>query len=149
VLGSFRIEGRELVFECNSKQRHKRGKKLLAGLAGSALRHLRDEFTTQKEMKRRTLEKPPADKSGPEEIPPEVRQQLVTEYMERHFAAWPDTPIPALDGQTARQAVKTAAGRDKVSALLRDFENGEEHKRRAGEPYYEIARLRAELGLEP
>jgi hypothetical protein len=149
VLGSFRIEGRELAFECNSKQRHKRGMKLLAGLAGSALRHLRDEFTTQKEMKRRTLEKPRAAESKSEEIPLEVRRQLLTEYMERHFATWPDTPIPALDGKTARQAVKTAAGRSKVSALLRDFENGEEHKRLAGEPYYDIARLRAELGLEP
>ncbi|MEK7750923.1 MAG: hypothetical protein AAB654_03330, partial [Acidobacteriota bacterium] len=84
-----------------------------------------------------------------EEIPLEVRQQLLTEYMERHFAAWPDIPLPALDGKTPRQAVETAAGRSKVSAILRDFENGEEHKRRAGEPYYEIARLRAELGLEP
>jgi hypothetical protein len=149
VLGSFRIEGGELVFECNSKQRHKRGKKLLAGLAGAALRHLRDEFTTQKEMKRQAREKPRAGESEPEEIPLEVRQELLTQVMERHFAAWPDIPLPALDGKTPRQAVKTAAGRDKVSAILRDFENGEEHKRRAGKPYYEVARLRAELGVEP
>ncbi|MCX6636140.1 MAG: hypothetical protein NT090_13825, partial [Acidobacteria bacterium] len=149
VLGTFRIEGWELVFECNSKQRHKRGKKLLDGLAGAALRHLRDEFTTQKEMKRQALEKPRAGKSESEEIPLEVRQQLITEFMERHFATWPDIPLPALDGKTPREAVKTAAGRSKVSAILRDFENGEEHKRRAGEPYYEVARLRAELGLEP
>ena len=148
VLGTFRIEGPELVFECNSKQRHKRGKKLLDGLAGSALRHLRDEFTTQKEMKRQALDNPRAAESKVEEIPLEVRQQLLTEYMERHFATWPDMALPALDGKTPRQAVKTAAGRSKVSAILRDFENGEEHKRRAGEPYYEIARLRAELGLE-
>jgi len=100
-------------------------------------------------MKRQALDKPRAAVSKSEEIPLEVRQQLITQAMERHFATWPDTPIPALDGKTPRQAVKSAAGRSKVSALLRDFENGEEHKRRAGEPYYEIARLRAELGLEP
>jgi hypothetical protein len=33
---------------------------MLAKLAGPALKHLRDEFTTQREMKRRTLEKPSA-----------------------------------------------------------------------------------------
>lgn len=54
----------------------------------------------------------------------------------------------ALDGQTPRQAANTATGRRKLSALLRDFENAEEHKRRAAEPYYDVSRLRAELGLE-
>jgi hypothetical protein len=44
--------------------------------------------------------------------------------------------------------VKTASGRQKVSALLRDFQNTQDHKRKAGEPYYDITRLRAELGLE-
>jgi hypothetical protein len=56
--------------------------------------------------------------------------------------------IPALGGKTPRQAVKTAAGRLKVSALLRDFENLEAHKRQSGEPYCDVARIRAELGLK-
>jgi hypothetical protein len=56
--------------------------------------------------------------------------------------------IPALDGNTPRQAVKTAVGRLKVAALLRDFENIEGHKRQIGEPYCDVARIRAELGLE-
>jgi hypothetical protein len=148
ILGSFRVTGGELVFECNSKPRHKRGKKLLAGMAGSALQHVRDEFTTQREMKRRAQEEPRAAGADPGEIPPEVRQRLITEFMERHFAKWLDMELPALAGRTPREAVKTAAGRRKVSALLRDFQNNEEHKRKEGEPYYDISRLRAELGLE-
>jgi hypothetical protein len=44
--------------------------------------------------------------------------------------------------------VKTAVGRLKVAALLRDFENIEGHKRQIGEPYCDVARIRAELGLE-
>jgi len=147
VLGSIRLNGGELTFECNSKPRHERAKKLLSSLAGRAVQHLRDEFTTQQEMKRRAQEEPrPAEPAS--EIPPEVRQQVITKFMERHFAAWPDTKLPALGGKTPREAVKTAAGRRKVSALLRDFQNSEEHKRRDGEPYYDITRLRAELGLE-
>jgi hypothetical protein len=83
-----------------------------------------------------------------DEIPPEVRNKVIAEVMEQHAAKWPDMALPALGGQTPRQAVKSAAGRLKVAALLRDFENAEEHKRQAGEPFYDVARLRAELGLK-
>ena len=148
VLGSIRIEGAELAFESNSKQRHERGKRMLAKLAGPALKHLRDEFTTQREMKRRAMSEPRPAEPAQDEIPPEVRRKAIAEHMERHTAKWPDMALPALDGQTPRQAVKSAAGRLKVAALLRDFENTEEHKRQAGEPFYDVARLRAELGLK-
>jgi hypothetical protein len=148
VLGSMRVEGAELAFECNSKQRHERGKRMLADLAGPALKHLRDEFTTQREMKRRSLTEPRPTEPAADEIPPEVRNKLIAEYMEEHTAKWPDMALPALDGQTPRQAVKSAAGRLKVSALLRDFENIEGHKRQTGEPYCDVARIRAELGLK-
>ena len=148
VLGNVRVEGAELALETNSKKRHERGKRMLADLAGPALKHLRDEFTTQREMKRRSLNDPRPAEPVRDEIPPEVRNKLITEYMEQHTAKWPDMALPVLDGQTPRQAVKTAAGRLKVSALLRDFENIEGHKRQTGEPYCDVARIRAELGLK-
>ena len=148
VLGNVRIEGTEMVFECNSKKRHGRGKRMLADLAGPALKHLRDEFTTQREMKRRALTEPRPTEPAGDEIPPEVRNKLIAEYMEEHTAKWPDMALPALGGKTPRQAVKTEAGRLKVSALLRDFENIEGHKRQTGEPYCDVARIRAELGLK-
>jgi hypothetical protein len=148
VLGNIRVEGAELELETNSKKRHERGKRMLADLAGPALKHLRDEFTTQGEMKRRSLDDPRPAEPVPDEIPLEVRHKLIAEYMEQHTAKWPDMALPALDGQTPRQAVKTSSGRLKVSALLRDFENIEGHKRQTGEPYCDVARLRAELGLK-
>jgi hypothetical protein len=148
VLGNIRVEGAELALETNSKKRHERGKGMLAELAGPALEHLRDDFTTQQEMKRRAVTEPRAPEPVRDEIPPEVRHKLIAEYMEQHNAKWPDLPIPALGGKTPREAVKTAAGKLKVAALLRDFENIEAHKRQAGEPYCDVARLRAELGVK-
>jgi hypothetical protein len=62
VLGSIRIEGDDLILESNSRRRQEEGKELLRGLAGAALEHRRDEFTTQKEIKRRAMSsagKPP------------------------------------------------------------------------------------------
>jgi hypothetical protein len=148
VLGTVRLESDELVLECNSRARHERGQNLLSGIAGSALKHVRDEFTTLPEMKRRALQEPRPAGPGTQEIPPEVQHRLLTQLMEKHFAEWPDTALPALDGETPRDAVKTAEGRRRVSLILRDFENDEERKRKAGEPYYDISRLRAELGVE-
>jgi hypothetical protein len=148
VLGNIRVEGAELALETNSKKRHERGKRMLAELAGPALKHLRDDFTTQQEMKRRAVTEPRAPEPVRDEIPPEVRHKLIAEYMEQHTAKWPDMALSALDGQTPRQAVKSAAGKLKVAALLRDFENIEAHKHQAGEPYCDVARLRAELGVK-
>lgn len=55
--------------------------------------------------------------------------------------------LPALGGLTPREAAKTPGGRRKLETLLKDFENGEDRKRRAGEYAYDIAKLRAELGM--
>ena len=38
--------------------------------------------------------------------------------------------------------------RKKKNEILRDIENGEERKHAHGEPYYDVSRLREELGLK-
>lgn len=144
VLAHFRLDGAVLEVQTNSRERKERARKLLEKIAGGAVRHLRDEVTSLEEMKREILANPP-DPAKP--IPPETLIFLQRE-MEKHYFSWPDQPLPALGGKTAREAVKTAGGRSQVIELLREFENGEEHNRRAGRPYFDVGRLRAELGLE-
>ena len=41
------------------------------------------------------------------------------------YANWADEPIPALGGQTPRQAMVSAAGLERVKGLLRSYEAGE------------------------
>ncbi|MBI5281082.1 MAG: SEC-C domain-containing protein [Candidatus Solibacter usitatus] len=148
VLGSIRLDEGELSLDSNSRERFERGKQLLERLAGEALRHKQDESTTQAEMKRRAREEPAKRERAAGEIPKEVQDRLVTEHLERHYAEWPDTRLPALDGKTPREAVKTKGGRSRVVELLRDFENGMERRRLEGEPHYDVGKLRRELGLE-
>jgi hypothetical protein len=148
VLGNVHIGSGKLTLEANSRQRLERGKRLLTGLAGEALKHLRDEFTTQKDIKRRVNEDPFSPKPASREIPKEVSDEIITEAMNRHYSGWPDVELPALNGKTPRQAVKTAKGREQVVTLLKDFENGEERKKRDGEVFYDVNRLRAALGLD-
>jgi len=52
---------------------------------------------------------------------PEV-QKLLKDTMAKHWATWPDTPIPALRGMTPRQAVKDRQGRELLESLLLEFD---------------------------
>jgi len=144
VQGRIAIEGEQLTFECNSKSRLEAGRELLAARFGTDIKHVRDEFTSQQELKRRAVQQPRASKS---EIPAEINNEMITQVLESHYSKWPDMPLPALRGKTPREAVRTEPGKRKVVALLRDIENGEEHKRRDGGPAYDVGRLRQELGI--
>ncbi len=148
VLGSLRIAGDELILESNSKERAARGKRILTSQAGKLLRHLRDEFTTQKELRRKAKEGPPSARPDKDELPREVRDQAIRQLLENHYRGWPDTNLPGLDGKTPRAAVRTANGRERVMGILKDMENAEARKHNEGEPSYDVFRLCAELGLE-
>jgi hypothetical protein len=147
VLGNIRIGSDELVLECNSRQRLERGKLLPSSVAGKSLRHLRDEFTTQKELKSRAAAGHSGVRPDEKEMPEEVREQVAS-YLEDHYRQWLDMKLPALDGNTPRKAMRTVQGRKQVIAVLKDIENGEDRKRQAGEPFYDVTRLRVELGLD-
>ena len=147
ILGHIRIDAGQLVIDCNSRERHDRGSRLLSRLAGKHLAHLRDEFTSQAELRRQAKESP-APELVENQIPKEERDRVIMQYLEKHYQEWPDMQLPALDGKTPRAAVRSARGRQQVMEILKMMENGEERKRLDGEPSYDMDRLRAELKLE-
>jgi hypothetical protein len=57
------------------------------------------------------------------EVDPETDglQALNAQLQHRQWA-WIDLPVPALNGQTPRQAATTPQGRQRLEALLEDFE---------------------------
>ena len=62
------------------------------------------------------------------------------------FATWPNVPIPTLNGKTPLQAMKTFAGRERVDALITDFERAQEDGSSLS-PDYDFNRLREAVGL--
>jgi hypothetical protein len=78
------------------------------------------------------------DEPGPADVAPE----LTAEFLEQHWDAWLDSPVPALGDVTPREAAETPAGREKLAALLDDFEWRSERGQAAP-----VKRLRAALGL--
>ena len=65
-----------------------------------------------------------SEKAG--EPPSPEADQLILEFKRRHYADWPDQPLPALDGKTPREAVQTVGGRGVVDVLLKGMENLEQ-----------------------
>ena len=60
-----------------------------------------------------------------QEMPEGIQQKITHEYKQKHYANWADEPLPALGGKTPREAVRSAAGKEQVIKMLKDFEHGE------------------------
>ena len=146
IFGHLRIKVGQLTLECSTRQRLKRGRELLRTLAGAALRHKGDQFQGLQSAMKEAGKTPP--KPTGSALHREVEHELVQKVLAEHYRKWPDTPLPALDGKTPREAAATPQGRKALVDLLKIFENGEERKRRAGQPSYDIGLLKAELGVE-
>ena len=66
-------------------------------------------------------------------------------FKQRHYESWPDEPIPALNDETPRAAVRSKAGRSQVTALINHIEFHE-----SAEPEgvrFDVSVLRGELKL--
>ena len=72
---------------------------------------------------------------------------LYAKAMNEWATRWVDDKIPALEGKTPRESLRTPEGKKKVEELLKDFENMEERKKRDGEPYLDIDILRKMLNI--
>ncbi|MBA4349106.1 MAG: hypothetical protein C0415_03840 [Thermodesulfovibrio sp.] len=146
IFGNIEIKGDTLTLECNSKERLERGKKLILENTSGAISHKIDSF--QDPMQALKSHEGKSEKKKENEIPMEIKQQLYTQFMQKHSEKWLKEKIPALEGKTPAQAVKTKAGKKKVIDLLKLFENGEEHNRKEGRPYYDLSWMWDRLGLK-
>jgi hypothetical protein len=128
-----------VTLEVQGEERFALGKERLETVLAGLIHQRQETVRTREEMLEestsgKTLEEPES------EIPPEVKQAILKEYMDQHYQKWLDTPLPALKGEMPRQAIKTAEGRRQVEDLLRIIEYHHDME-------YDVAWLRKELGL--
>lgn len=104
------------------------GRRWFEALAGDCVRHLTRELVDPAGVAARDraegVAREPAS-SGRPDLPPEVLSQAIEDALRRSYANWADEPIPALAGKTPRQAMRTAAGLERVKGLLRSYEANE------------------------
>lgn len=80
-------------------------------------------------------------------LSPAQEQHLLGSFMTSRMRRWLDEPLPALNGETPREAV-AGERRDEVVRLVRGLENHADRARRRGEPGAEVSWLRTELAIE-
>ena len=74
---------------------------------------------------------------------PEARR-LLKEAADKHWSGWLDTSLPALKDETPRQAAKTEKGRERLEALLWQFE-----QQKTGKPFDpDLNALRRQLEMD-
>ena len=143
-LGTVTLTPKRLDLWCLSKERLDRGKRRLHEILGEHIQHRVD---TYEDVGKKAMERSGRTSSIEEGKVPEKYDTIFSKVMEELVTKWIDEKIPALEGKTPREAVKTPEGREKVEDLLKDWENAEERKRKEGEPYIDINILRRMLNL--
>ncbi len=146
VYGDITLTKKQLTLECKSQERLKLGKELLTKCLGASIKHRADKIQDAGQLLKEEHSKP-KKVVKPDELPKDIQHQLVGQFMEEHFCKWVDQKIPALDGKTPREAAKGIDSREKLIQLLKDIEYSEEQKRLAGEYWYDVNKIRRELGL--
>lgn len=116
VEGQIYLDGDQLRLSVNSKERLALGMMLLQKMAGDIIQYLRQDATpliprdgdlAEPEQPESPLERPSAEE--------------ILKFKALYYKHWIDDEIPALGGQTPRQACRLPSGKEMVATLLRDM----------------------------
>jgi SEC-C motif len=146
-VATVRLEEGELRIEAMSEERLASAIETVDADFGDIAELLRREVTPIERRLEEGGPSAPGDDVDLAPIDPVERADLLsgatTEWMHR----WLDEPLPALGGESPREAAE-GARRGEVVRLLRGIENRAERSGRQGEPGVDAAWLRAELALD-
>ncbi|OYR24890.1 hypothetical protein CEV33_4629 [Brucella grignonensis] len=81
---------------------------------------VRAPLTEIRTIEQMMAERPAREKEDPgSEIPPEIAEQVVHQFMDRQYREILDQPLGMLGNKTPRQAAKSASGRQKLAEWLK------------------------------
>ena len=138
VLGRIELEPGSMRVETNSLPRANAVRLRLESLLGPLVERLG-----------RALDDPgehigASSGAAPPPTPPEL-VALVAQSKAKHYSTWIDTPLPALEGRTPREAVRSSLGRKLTDVLLKEME-WREARQPKGERF-DFSEIRGQLGL--
>ena len=148
VLGNVELKGRFLILSTNSAGRADQGTALIRQALGDLVPAPLTEIRTVEQMM--VAEKSAnKDNDAVSTIPPEVGEQVVHQYLDRHYWETLDQPVGMLGNKTPRQAARTSAGRQKVAEWLKYLENMSASQGNQGDPMatYSFEWMWQELGV--
>ena len=143
-LGTVTLTAKRCVLETFSEARGKRGRKLLEEILGGAAKHRSTVVEDVWAAVERHGRKPA---KAEKEIPPELEQEIVGQFLEKHYREWVDIALPALKGFTPREAARTKAQRPELVALIKQLESSMAAERKVGRPAVDVSWMWEELGI--
>jgi len=147
VLGNVEMKGRFLHLSTNSATRAEKGTMLIRQALGDIVGTPLTEIRTIQQM---MAERPPRENGGADpDVPPEIAQQVVHQFMDRQYRETLDQPVGMLGNKTPRQAAKSAAGRQKIAEWLKYLENQSANQPDPADPMatYSFEWMWKELGV--
>ena len=149
-MGHIAIESDQMTIDVNSQERADVIKRKITRRLGKRAIFRNAVIQSSEKMLEEIANKPPGASSNSASAQsealqerPEIQQHL-QEMAEQHWKAWLDTPLPALKDKTPREAAKTASGRERLEALLLQFEQYNE----SPQPFSpDVSALRQSLGM--
>ena len=140
LLGSVRLERDALILETNSTGRAERGRDLLAAALGALVGLPLTSIQTPAQALAEGGADAPRTPAAQLSLSLEEQSEALQPVLDRHYRATLDAPLPALDGKTPRQAVRSKSGREKAARWLKYLENQTARRARAwGQPGYDFA----------
>ncbi len=144
-LGYIHVNPENLTLECLSKERLERGMRLLKASLGDSIQHLSNTYKGIQEALVQAKERETSELIEDEGFRPPASKPFLRDFLEEHYERWVDMRLPALDGKTPKEALKTRDGRAKVEELLKSVENLEERRKKATGLGYPVERIRKKL----
>lgn len=145
ALGYITIEEGKLRVSVNSENRAKKIRKEIEKRLKDQVTHRKTEVESVESMLNKPSDEP--DEALYPPMTPEL-EEIMDQTLDAHWKKWIDEKIPALGGITPRQAVKSKDGREKLIALLDDFERRDKVGQSGLNQLKYIQRARKQLGLE-
>ncbi len=136
LISTFELSEEKLVAEVNSENRAERIIALIEDNLGDLVENV--------EQKPIPFD-PDAMHKNPEQddIPLEIKEKIITDFLDDHYTKWMDMPIPALNGMTPSQAAKKPGSRKQLIRLMKEMES----RPSLGGIDYDTSWLWEELGL--
>ena len=145
ILGNLTLSAKQLRLETNSKERFKTFEKRLKKIPGVKLLE-KSEKSVEQAMSKRDKMTPTAS-SNALPVTPEIRALIHNQLLE-HYRTWSDEKLPALNGKTAREMVRTPQGRERVILLLTEMQGNMRNLSEDNAMYgFSLKFLADELGL--
>jgi len=124
VLGTIRIEAGRVVADVNSARRADRLKREISKRLSRTAALINTAVVDPLEaIEKRARQRAAGDRHDESALELSLELQTIQEAMIREqWEGWLDTRVPALGNKTPRQAARTAGGRERLEALLAEFD---------------------------